>query len=117
MSGKNVVTDSSSVQCGKAPGHQGSITVSGHGPLTVGGARVLVATDFIGASVAGCKNQSVSSSNVPCSTVQGVSTISACLTVGGQGVVLDAPIAGAAVGTPPGTLTVVDVKQTVLIAD
>jgi len=117
MSARHVVTDSSSVQCGKAPGHGGTVTASGQGPLTIGGARALVAADFIAASVAGCQNQSVSSSNVPCSKVQGVTTISACLTVGGQGVVLDAPIAGVTLGTPPGTLTVVDVKQTVLVAD
>ena len=117
MSAKSVVTESSSVQCGKAPGHEGTVTASGQGPLTVGGARVLAGDDFIGASIGNCKNPSVSSSNKACLKVQSVSTISTCLTVGGKGVVLDAPIAGLTDGNPLGTLTVVDVKQTVLVAD
>jgi hypothetical protein len=118
MSAKNVVTAASSVECGKAPGHEGTVAVSqGQGPLTVSGARALVATDLIGASISGCKNQNVSSNNVPCSTVQSVSSISTCLTVGGKGVVIDAPLAGVTVGTPPGSPTAVDVKQSVLVAE
>jgi hypothetical protein len=119
MSGRKVVTEKSSIQCGPAPGHQGTVAAKGQAVLTAGGAGVLLAADLTAATIAGCKNTSVSSTNVPCSKVQSVSAsaVSTCLTVGGKGVVLDGPLAGVTVGTPPGTLPVVDVKQSVLTAE
>jgi len=119
MSGKNVVTAASSVQCGKAPGHEGTVTAKGQTLLTIGGAGVLVETDLLAASIAGCKNPTLSSTNVPCSAVANVSagSMSHCLTVGGKPVVVDAPLAGPTLGTPAGTLTMVDVKQNVLTAE
>jgi hypothetical protein len=121
MSGKKVVTANSSVQCGKKPGHEGTVklTVKGQALLTVSGGGVLVETDFVGAPIEGCQNQTVSSTNVACSVVTDVSgsALSHCLTVGGVPVVIDAPLAGVTVGSPAGTLNVVDVKQSVLIAE
>jgi hypothetical protein len=118
MSAK-VITDKSSLQCGKTPGHEGTVTATGQPVLTVSGAGVLLEPDLIAAAIDGCKNPSVSSTNVPCSIVQSVTpgSIARCLTVGGAGVVLDAPLVAPTVGTPAGTVTVVDVKQNVLTAE
>ena len=85
MSAK-VITAKSSVQCGAKPGHEGTVklTVKGQTLLTVSGGGVLVQTDFVGAPIEGCQNQTVSSTNVPCSVVTSVSAsaVSHCLTVG-----------------------------------
>ena len=116
---KKVVTAASTILCGRSPGHGGTVTATGEAVLTVNGAGVLLAADLLAASIIGCTNPSVSSSNIACTKVSsvGAASISTCLTVGGQGVIIDAPLAGATLGTPPGTLPVNDIKQDVLSAE
>lgn len=82
-----VLTEGASVSCAHAAPVQ---LRAGQAKLTVGGARVLVAGDLVGATVAGCTNAPTPTGNKPCvTTTNAVGGLSTRLRVGGRAVLLE----------------------------
>lgn len=82
-----VLTETASVSCAHAAPVQ---LRAGQSKLTVGGARVLVAGDLVGAAVTGCTNAPTPSGNKPClATTSAIGGLSTRLRVGGRAVVLE----------------------------
>jgi hypothetical protein len=91
-----VLTLNSQIACP----HAGTVSVSSSEKLTVAGAKVLVLSGVMGASVAGCSNPTDSNGNKTCMTVTQASGTATKLTSGGSAVVIDS-FAGNTDGTPP----------------
>jgi hypothetical protein len=115
MATRPVLTTASKLVCP----HNGQVTVAGgQRRLTVGGHPVLLVTDVLGATIAGCKNTDASKSQLPCSAVTGITAgTSRTLTVNGVAVLLG-NAKGTALGSPTPTATwqVDNVGQSILEA-
>lgn len=97
--------------------HQGSVIVTpSQQKLKVDGTPVLVQSDLLSATIAGCTNTDARAGQVPCLRILSVAAgMATKLKAGGQSVVLEGAT-GPTSSTPPGTFSVSNAGQTKLRA-
>ena len=110
-----VLTTDSTLTCGAAAPHAGTVSVEGAPLLRVGGAGVLTKAAVKGGSIEGCTNQS--SSTTKCSGIvpEGLTGIATRLKVDGEFVALSS-LKATTNGVPPSTVVVADAANDLLTA-
>jgi hypothetical protein len=107
-----VVTVNSDVECPD----KGVAAMTSSARLTVSNKKVVVKSDLLSATIAGCKQPASPPSSVTCATVASlIAGEAGKLTVGGHGVLLDS-LSAIASGVPKNQLACKDVRQKKLTA-